>query len=485
MKTMAWSCALLLSLAAACGLSHATGDGISSTGPAYVVQIHASRDAFKPPPPDEMGLPTIRAHFMTTESGRRLECFLPLTPQLKDERKMQQLKARGLLGSDVSEEDKNKHQFLEQARAAATKIRPHCLQYVDRVENWVYEICPKLLMRKIRMHSSGSDLPAADRGEEGRSSIHEVSDLASYARDDAQSPLPFDEFIHNDLPQRLSRTAKPLYTQQYQRRDKDQGGHDFTVQFICSTTVREDMIAAVQWKDTSSIDSAPRAKEPRGFLVASRMFCQSKPSAAEDADETFTVGSLLKPLADMKTCIKRNEGWWTYEFCIGHGARQYHREADGRITAEFSLGDYDDAKNREIEATGEALVSDHIDATHDMARPAFMELYTGGTHCKEFDVSKPRQSKVLYYCSQGGANHHILSVKETQTCAYTIKISSPIVCEHPHFINEEPRGAERPDVVHCVPAESQENDASLMQSGDSHARAAIANRIQEVVVPAV
>ncbi|GLE09896.1 hypothetical protein PINS_up021835 [Pythium insidiosum] len=431
-----------------------------------------------------MGLPTIRPHFMTTESGRRFECFLPLTPQLKDERKMQQIKARGLINGERSEEDKAKHEFLEHARAAATKIRPHCLQYVDRVANWVYEICPKLLVRKIGMHTNQGNEAAAGSTPEGDATrlTHEVSDLASYASEDALPPTPYDEFLHNDLPQRLSKTAKPLYTQRYQRRD-GAGGPDLTVQFICSTTVREDMIAAVQWKDSSSSLHAHAHHEPVGFLIASRMFCQSKPSESADAEETFTVGSLLRPLTEMQTCIKRNEGWWTYEFCIGHSARQYHREADGRITAEFSLGRFDNARNLELEATGEALVSDHIDATHDVARPAFMEMYTGGTHCKEFDVSKPRQSKVLYYCSPGAANHHIHSVKETQTCAYTIKISSPLVCEHPHFINEEQRSAERPDVVHCVPAEQQETgDQSAARTGGSHH---VGGEIHEVVVPAV
>jgi hypothetical protein len=186
----------------------------------------------------------------------------------------------------------------------------------------------------------------------------------------------------------------------------------------------------------------------------------------------------------MNTCIKRNEGWWTYEFCIGRQIRQYHRESDGSITSEFLLGMYDTEKNNPSSSSASSeqqqqeyhqrqLVYEHIDATQETPRPAFLEYYAQGTPCNEFEVPRPRTTKVYYYCSTttgGGtstgsssssstssssSHHHILSVKETQTCTYTLKIASPVLCEHPHFINEEEKSEDHAEMIHCIPQEKK------------------------------
>lgn len=409
-----------------------------STDPSYVVQLHASRAAV-----DASALPSgARIQRMTTESGQQFECFLP-PAERSDEPNDR------LLQSSTAEEG-GEHEFLSFSRAAVKKIRPKCVQYVDVTDNWVYEICPGVLVRKVSLKGRlDAEKPVDSSSSAERDSVeaamsHEVVELGAYLADSSSPVLAFEDFVGTETQDRVRSHEKPLYTQSFAGASE---GHDsLRVQFMCNAAERDDTVAAVQWTREAA------GKVATGFLVTSRVFCDPKHSDTDDTD-LFTVRSLLQPLADATTCVKRNEGWWTYEFCFGQGIRQYHRDSDGRITAEFSLGKFDTSKNDELEASGGALVFEHVDATHDVARPAYLELYGHGTFCKEFDNHAPREAKVFYYCSQGGTSHHILAVKEVQTCSYTLKVSSPVLCDHPHFLNDDAKADAEPEVIHCLPVE--------------------------------
>eukprot|EP00644_Phytophthora_capsici_P015945 jgi/Phyca11/10437/fgenesh1_pm.PHYCAscaffold_49_\ len=384
----------------------------SSLDASYVVQLHATRDGFTPPEDVKM-----RSQLMTTESGQQFECFLPPLSSDTDDTKDSDVESDAL-----NEEELQLSAFLSFGRAAAQKVRPKCVQYVDKETQWVYEVCSGLLVRREVVG-------------------HEVEELGAFVSDSRQPALNYDQFAMSETQDRVKNHRKPLFTQTF---GEDQ---PIQVQFICSATSRDDGVSAVQWREDST-KGGPR--EIAAFLVGSRVFCDPKHSDADDND-LFTVRSLLQPLADARTCVTRNEGWWTYEFCFGRSLRQYHRDGDGRITAEFSLGTFDTAGNGELEQTGSALVSEYIDATHDVSRPAYLELYDHGTFCKEFESHAPRKAKVFYYCSQGGTSHHILTVKETQTCAYTVKVSSPVLCDHPHFLNDEQKSDQEAEILHCIP----------------------------------
>ncbi|RLN74297.1 hypothetical protein BBJ28_00025741, partial [Nothophytophthora sp. Chile5] len=359
---------------------------------------------------------------------------------------------------DAAEREKREQvaAFLTFGRAAARKVRPKCVQYVDKETNWMYELCPGVLVRKVslktRVESSGQAMEvvvdasgtAPNPSESG--ARHEVVELGAFISDSSSSALSFDEFAVPETQDRVKNHRKPLFTQSFGLQGKTDP-RPIQVQFICSATARDDVVAGVQWRGD---DPKGGPREIAAFLVASRMFCDPQHSDADDND-LFTVRSLLQPLADAHTCVTRNEGWWTYEFCFGRKMRQYHRDGDGRITAEFSLGSFDSAGNQELESSGAALVSEHIDATHDVSRPAYLELYDYGTFCSEFESHAPRKARVFYYCSQGGTSHHILTVKETQTCSYTVKVSSPVLCDHPHFLNDEQKSDAQAEILHCIP----------------------------------
>ncbi|KAF4320103.1 hypothetical protein BBO99_00005915 [Phytophthora kernoviae] len=419
----------------------------------YVVQLHSSRDAFIPPE----GPAKLRSQLMTTESGQQFECFLPPLPSESDsEASAAPIDPETPLDTKEAEVET----FLTFGRAAVQKVRPKCVQYVDRETQWVYEVCAGVLVRRVSLRTTEEDAQqletvevaveptgaansaATKRGVSG----HEVEELGAFVKDASQPALNYDEFVVPETQDRVKNHRKPLFTQTFGLQGNSEQ-EQIQVQFICSATARDDAVSAVQWRPNSP-KGGPR--EVAAFLVGSRVFCDPQHSDADDND-LFTARSLLQPLEDAHTCVTRNEGWWTYEFCFGRSLRQYHRDGDGRITAEFSLGTFDAEGNHELERSGSALVSEHIDATHDVSRPAYLELYDHGTYCKEFENHAPRKARVFYYCSQGGTSHHILTVKETQTCAYTVKVSSPVLCDHPHFLNDEQKSDTEAEILHCIP----------------------------------
>lgn len=445
---------ILLTLAS-CAVATATAS-VFLTDPSYVVQIHSSRDAFSPPVDAETPL---RSQLMTTASGDRFECFLP---QSEPRKQSDRATDAGINQSDDPVKD-----LLQFSRAASQKIRPKCLQYVDDDDKTVYEICPGVLIRKIQLGNRNEE--AAAGSVDGEKKAHkmnhnEIHELASYESDQLEDAQSYSQYI-GDVQDRLPATPLAVYTQTFEAKSEtDEALDAIKVQFVCYAAARDDFVDAVRWRKEDT-----GVKEPAAFLIASRVFCNPKHSGGTGS-EAFSVSSLLRPLKESRTCVKRNEGWWTYEFCFGQGIRQYHRETDGKLSAEFSLGFYDDKENQDLEASGGALIADHIDATYDSTRPAFLEKYSGGTLCKEFGYAHPRKAKVLYYCSQRSVNHLLLSIKETQTCSYTIKISTPAVCDHPHFISDEPQAEQKPSVIHCVPVAAQvatEGGVSTPQSSSS------------------
>ncbi|KAF1329739.1 Protein os-9, partial [Globisporangium splendens] len=450
----------------------------------YVVQIHASRDGA---PLSALDPAITQTQVMTIESGQQFECFVPLTPEKKQaalaQQQQQQSEHADQRSTGDDAEQGEAASFLAFGRTAAKKIRPKCIQYVDIAENWVYEVCPGVLVRKVslraRAQDDGDDATASgststgsakstetakkkkskkpEAGKREQSLSHDVVELGEFVGDALATALKYSDFVGADTQERVKNYQKPLFTQHFRvggASPQDNGDEGLLqVQFMCSATTLDDTVAGVRWRKTAAAetDRETSTRSVAGFLVLSRFFCDPKYTDANEY-KLFTVPSLLRPLVDSKTCIKRSEGWWTYEFCFGRGIRQYHRDSEGRITAEFSLGTFDAVKNAEL-AEGGALVTERIDATHDVSRPAYLELYDQGTHCKEFDRFTPRKAKVYYYCNEGGSNHFILSVKETQTCVYAIKISSPVLCDHPHFANAEQSIEDKAEIVHCVPLE--------------------------------
>ena len=143
-------------------------------------------------------------------------------------------------------------------------------------------------------------------------------------------------------------------------------------------------------------------------------------------------------------CMKRLDGWWTYEFCFHESIRQYHTEKNGKVI-EYILGKYDAQTNKDLEESGGVLVKQS-----PSGKPAYVEKYEHGTTCDL--TGEKRWTKVMYACFPAIDMNGLVSVEETSTCGYTIKVSVPSLCTHPFFMDMSDASDGRTDVetVFCL-----------------------------------
>ena len=64
----------------------------------------------------------------------------------------------------------------------------------------------------------------------------------------------------------------------------------------------------------------------------------------------------------------RVQGWWTYEWCHQSHVRQFHRDADGTVTSDWSLGQFDALGSMKLD----------VKASHDARQPLFIHKFEGG-----------------------------------------------------------------------------------------------------------
>ncbi len=164
------------------------------------------------------------------------------------------------------------------------------------------------------------------------------------------------------------------------------------------------------------------------------------------------------------SCVQRNEGWWTYEVCVGRSVRQFHAAAgSAKPAADFSLGRFEAgygtvadtpvgrgfAKEREV-GGGSSQVSLAPVSVGLPEAPALVQMFTDGTPCDE--TGKARETEVRFVC-QGDEALQLRSVKEVATCRYVVSIAAAAACAHSELSDLETHQNGPPvNQVHCFPA---------------------------------
>lgn len=178
-----------------------------------------------------------------------------------------------------------------------------------------------------------------------------------------------------------------------------------------------------------------------------------------------------------KTCMARQEEWWTYELCFRSGLRQYHismelvRQPDGSmhqhgvLAAEFSLGAapiafYGNGSALQAVITGgragrgaerqllpASMPSAVLMRNVNTPPRALSFEYTGGTPCDIVDNTY-RAATVEIQC---GAADGIIDIVEDRTCHYLVRAQSSVLCGHPDFVTVLPGLSTVQFVPHGMP----------------------------------
>lgn len=184
------------------------------------------------------------------------------------------------------------------------------------------------------------------------------------------------------------------------------------------------------------------------IIVCSPLLCDAQqlatratltgPAAASQALQ------LLEPMASQ--CLRRHDGYWSYEFCYNGSIRQFHtvavREATGnvvsKVESEYIIGTSQPVPEGFKE-------EDHIilNKEEEGGDPSLFQMdYTGGTVCDL--TGEVRATTVQFICGEGPVDVFV-SIKEDRSCHYKAVISTPKLCRHPSFRKEKPPT----HVVHC------------------------------------
>mmetsp|Transcript_946 Transcript_946/g.2260 ORF Transcript_946/g.2260 Transcript_946/m.2260 type:complete len:1135 (-) Transcript_946:63-3467(-) len=213
-----------------------------------------------------------------------------------------------------------------------------------------------------------------------------------------------------------------------------------------------------------------------------------------EVKEGESIRSILMRTLLSRSCLVKNIGWWSYEFCHMDRIRQYHAAnlvdastgmMKQRIESEHLLGlysgsgndveDYPDDEEHlyVINATSSNIdlsiggrnpkaILENLNKQHNDQGPGgngavYIQEYFHGDVCDHEDVAESvikggnivhgsveRSSTVRFSC---GKTWDIVNIKEDKTCHYVLDVTVPELCEHPLF----KAAVTQTQVVKCLP----------------------------------
>lgn len=185
-----------------------------------------------------------------------------------------------------------------------------------------------------------------------------------------------------------------------------------------------------------------------------------------------TLGTIIAPL--LRTTLSLHAGWWTYEVAPGRGVRQFHAESTRgpdkrvvtKVTQEYSLGTAPPPSTPgEPPALSDYTWAQVVDSADPYASYVSL-LLANGSVCTGDDLDPQRtpprrQTELRLSCPSPGddfehdfrreyngfppakrrqstrPHHALVSVGETETCAYVVVISTSVVCGLPGFSHDD------------------------------------------------
>ncbi|KAL3793747.1 hypothetical protein HJC23_013309 [Cyclotella cryptica] len=222
-----------------------------------------------------------------------------------------------------------------------------------------------------------------------------------------------------------------------------------------------------------------------------KMKSPKKTPSAIEVKEGESVRELLDRTLGMRPCLRKNLGWWTYEFCHKVHVLQYHGAElldarTGRMTKKIdtshllglykgSGNSFEDYPNEEehLHVINTTSSSSELDLGGSRPKPrgsnspnqksagghgaVYVQEWHHGDVCDHEDVAESvikggnivkgsveRSTTVRYSC---GKTWELVDINEDSTCHYVIDVSVPELCQHPLF--KAP--VIKTQVVKCLP----------------------------------
>lgn len=456
-RRRAWGLTTLFLLSstwsASCLSSHdSRSDGILSPDPSYVVTVHSSLAEFEASHPG-IAKESRTGVVMSTKTGTQYYCYLPSEEVLKRPKSTAESAA---VYEESREQRLQKQQYLLQAaEALAPKASTLNSCHILNAGYWTFEVCPSQHVRMFHISDNSED-PQYSLGLYDRMQDSFAALLPSHQQR-IQQAEGYDD---------VTEIPEIAYTQVF-RLGSD--GRRSDVQYVCSQGAHRILNVDPENKEVESTANAFH------FLLITPSICPVEQRLARKtpaSSNVLLVKKLLEPLYLSDSCLRKTEGWWTYEVCLGRYIRQYHKEADGTSSGEYVLGEFDDEANEKLEASEEAITSElWIMNGQEISHRVFIEKYSAGSVCPE--TGAPRTATLVFFCSSGHHNY-IVGVKEDRTCGYQVQIATPLICAHPLFRGGKSGvNVNEALTVHCVPydedasKEEQERDNSRRHHGMS------------------
>ncbi|ETV91447.1 hypothetical protein H310_13990 [Aphanomyces invadans] len=106
-----------------------------------------------------------------------------------------------------------------------------------------------------------------------------------------------------------------------------------------------------------------------------------------------------------RKCHAMSNGWWSYQHCYKSEITQFHLEADGTKSSDWSLGHFTDDRSTDAE---------------------IIHHFTGGQHCDE--NGKLRSTTVKFVCCPEQPDVSVDTIEEPSLCTYLMRVCVPNLC---------------------------------------------------------
>lgn len=328
-----------------------------------------------------------------------------------------------------------------------------CISTEPDGKYWIFEVCNRDQIYQYHMEHDPSNPSNVVRSPNWSLGTYQSTSIKRENKRNSSSRVIkiIDKFEDGQFCDETGRGRNTRVVFECCESKSDKRNQDFpinTVPIIRIESVAEHSICSYRIRVCMEVMCLPKlAQEPNS--VALNEISDNSLSLTSNDDNS--IQEFIKNF--QRSCLYRQEEWWTYEWCMTEGLRQYHSQistvqlSDGtmkqkkEIMSEFSLGKANSKVFDDIELLKESITHpeestvDKVISTFGLplisvsARGKVSSMdskvskmrfeYVNGTICELTGL--PRSTTIEITC---GAKDEFLDIVEDHTCHYVVRVSS-------------------------------------------------------------